>query len=57
MERIDLKKLEVAIKYVDRISKDCNPVNNLPLEEYEALYLAVIYGKHAQDYIIKKLKK
>ena len=37
MERVDLKKLEVAIKYVDRISKGCNPVNNLPLEEKEAL--------------------
>lgn len=37
MVRIDLKKLEVAIKYVERISKGCNPVNNLPLEENEAL--------------------
>ena len=37
MERVDLKKLEVAIKYVDRITKGCNPVNNLPLEEKEAL--------------------
>lgn len=37
MERIDLNKLKVSIKYVDRISKGCNPVNNLPLEENEAL--------------------
>lgn len=37
MERIDINKLKVAIKYVERISNGCNPVNNLPLEEEEAL--------------------
>lgn len=33
METIDLKKLDVAIKYLQRITDGCNPVNNMPAEE------------------------
>lgn len=37
MGRVDLDKLNIAIKYVERISNGNNPVNNLPLEEESAL--------------------
>ena len=33
MEIVDLNKLDVAIKYVQRLADGCNPVNNLPAEE------------------------
>ncbi len=33
METVDLNKLDVAIKYVQRIADGCNPVNNMPAEE------------------------
>ena len=37
MERVDLTKLEVAIKYIDRIADGCNPVNNTPLSSEDVL--------------------
>lgn len=33
METVDLKKLDVAIKYLQRITDGRNPVNNMPAEE------------------------
>lgn len=33
METIDMKKLNLAINYVQRIAEGRNPVNNLPSEE------------------------
>lgn len=37
MERVDLVKLDVAIKYIDRIADGCNPVNNTPLSSEDVL--------------------
>uniref|UniRef100_UPI004056D374 hypothetical protein n=1 Tax=Agathobacter sp. TaxID=2021311 RepID=UPI004056D374 len=37
METIDLKKLDVAIKYIERIADGCNPVNNIPVGEDDVL--------------------
>lgn len=37
MEKADMTKLEVAIKYIERIADGCNPVNNQPLGEDAAL--------------------
>ena len=37
MDRIDINKLEIAIKYVERIAKGYNPVNNMPAEDDSAL--------------------
>ena len=37
MSRVDQTKLEVAIKYIERIADGCNPVNNSPLEEHDVL--------------------
>ena len=37
MEKFDLTKLDVAIKYVERIAEGLNPVNNLPVENDEVL--------------------
>ena len=33
MESVDMKKLETAIIYLQRISEGNNPINNLPVEE------------------------
>lgn len=33
METVDMNKLEVAIKYVQRIADGCNPVSNVPMED------------------------
>lgn len=33
MEAIDMSKLEVAIRYMQRIADGCNPVSNEPVEE------------------------
>lgn len=37
MKQFDQAKLEVAIKYVERIADGCNPVNNVPLENDDIL--------------------
>lgn len=37
MKQFDQKKLEVAIKYVERMADGCNPVNNTPLEKGDVL--------------------
>lgn len=37
MKKVDLTKLETAIKYVERIADGRNPVNNTPLEETDVL--------------------
>lgn len=37
MEKVDLKKLDIAIKYIERIADGCNPVNNMPVGEDDAL--------------------
>ena len=37
MKKIDLMKLDVAIKYVERIADGCNPVDNVPLENNNVL--------------------
>lgn len=37
MENIDLTKLDIAIKYIDRIADGRNPVNNTPVNENDAL--------------------
>lgn len=37
MDRFDLTKLEVAMKYVQRIADGCNPVNNEPLDRDDVL--------------------
>ena len=37
MKKVDLTKLDVAIKYVERIANGCNPVNNVPLENNDIL--------------------
>ena len=37
MKQFDHAKLEVAIKYVERIADGCNPVNNVPLENDDIL--------------------
>lgn len=37
MEKIDLNKLDVAIKYVQRIADGFNPVNNQPAEQDSVL--------------------
>ena len=37
MKKIDLMKLDVAIKYVERIADGCNPVDNIPLENNNVL--------------------
>lgn len=37
MEKVDLTKLNVAIRYVERIADGCNPVNNTPLETDDVL--------------------
>ena len=33
MMQIDMQRLEVAIKYIERIADGRNPVNNKPTEE------------------------
>ena len=37
MKQYDQTKLEVAIKYVERIADGCNPVTNIPLENEDVL--------------------
>ena len=37
MRQFNQAKLEVAIKYVERIADGCNPVNNVPLEKDDVL--------------------
>lgn len=37
MKQFEQAKLEVAIKYVERIADGCNPVNNVPLENDDVL--------------------
>ena len=37
MKQFNQEKLEVAIKYVERIADGCNPVNNVPLENDDIL--------------------
>ena len=37
MESIDMKKLETAIVYLQRIADGNNPINNLPAEEDSVL--------------------
>ena len=37
MKQFDQTKLDVAIKYVERIADGCNPVNNTPLENDDVL--------------------
>lgn len=37
MKKFDLIKLDVAIKYVERIADGCNPVNNSPFSEEDVL--------------------
>ena len=37
MKQFDQVKLDVAIKYVERIADGCNPVNNVPLENDDIL--------------------
>lgn len=37
MKKFDLTKLDVAIKYVERIADGCNPVNNSPFGEDDIL--------------------
>ena len=33
MEQIDMNKLDIAIKYIQRIAEGNNPVSNTPVEE------------------------
>ena len=37
MKQFDQIKLDVAIKYVERLADGCNPVNNVPLENEDIL--------------------
>lgn len=37
MKKFDAAKLEIAIKYVERISNGCNPVNNTPLDNNDIM--------------------
>ena len=37
MKQFEQSKLDVAIKYVERIADGCNPVNNVPLENNDIL--------------------
>lgn len=37
MKKFEQAKLDVAIKYVERIADGCNPVNNVPLENDDIL--------------------
>lgn len=37
MDKVDLKKLDIAIRYIERIADGCNPVNNTPVGEDNAL--------------------
>ena len=37
MKKVDLTRLDVAIKYVERIADGRNPVNNVPLENNDIL--------------------
>ena len=37
MKQFDQTKLDVAIKYVERLADGCNPVNNVPLENEDIL--------------------
>lgn len=37
MKQFEQAKLDVAIKYVERIADGCNPVNNVPLENDDIL--------------------
>ncbi len=37
VKQIDQAKLDIAIKYVERIADGCNPVNNVPLENDDIL--------------------
>ena len=37
MESVDMKKLETAIVYLQRIADGNNPINNLPAEEDSVL--------------------
>ncbi len=37
MKQFEQTKLEIAIKYMERIADGCNPVNNTPLEEDNVL--------------------
>lgn len=37
MKQFDQSKLDIAIKYVERIAYGCNPVNNIPLENDDIL--------------------
>lgn len=37
MKQFEQSKLDVAIKYVERIADGCNPVNNVPLENDDVL--------------------
>ena len=33
MEKLDMSKLDVAIKYVQRMADGCDPVSNIPMED------------------------
>ena len=37
MKQFEQSKLDIAIKYVERIADGCNPVNNVPLENDDIL--------------------
>ena len=37
MKQFEQAKLEIAIKYVERLADGCNPVNNIPLENDDIL--------------------
>lgn len=37
MKRFDTTKLEIAIKYVERIADGCNPMNNTPLDDNDIM--------------------
>ena len=37
MKKVDLAKLDVAIKYVERIAEGCNPINHTPVENDDIL--------------------
>lgn len=58
MEMVDMKKLETAILYIQRITDGNNPVNNMPVEEDTVLNNPnVIRCMHFVKDILEEVKK
>lgn len=58
MDSIDMKKLETAITYMDRIANGKNPINNLPVEDDSVINnVNVIRCMYFVKEILEEVKK